>query len=138
MEITRDTIYISFHLYNLDYFDNYLPAPNFKVRHSFRTLGYFSCEYDEDGCMFNQTIEVSDNYDYTESQLRNIIVHEMIHYYLALIGKDIECTHGKEFKKMANEFNKKYGMNITSKIDLTPYNIKKGKSKLMFTLSTLF
>jgi hypothetical protein len=29
-------------------------------------------------------------------------------------------------------------MNITSTIDLTPYNIKEGKSKLMFTLSTLF
>jgi hypothetical protein len=29
-------------------------------------------------------------------------------------------------------------MHITSRIDLTPYTIKKGKSKLMFTLSTLF
>ena len=122
MEITRNTIYFSFHLYNFDYFGNKLPAPNFKVKHSYRTLGYFSCEYDEDGYMFNQTIEVSDNYDYTESQLRDIIVHEMIHYY----------------NKMADEFNKKYGMNITPTIDLTPYTIKKGKSKLMFTLSTFF
>ena len=138
MEVTRDTIYFSFHLYNFDYFDNYLPAPNFKVRHSFKTLGYFSCEYDEDGCMFNQTIEVSDNYDYTESQLRDIIVHEMIHYYLAYQGIDPQCHHGKEFTEMAEKFNKMYGMNITPTIDLTPYNIKKGKSKLMFTISTLF
>ena len=138
MEINRTTIYASFHLYNFDYFGNKLPAPNFKVRHSYRTLGYFSCEYDLDGNMFNQTIEVSDNYDYTESQLRDIVVHEMIHYYLAYMGIDPQCHHGREFNKMADEFNRKYGMNITSRIDLTPYTIKSGKSKLMFTLSTLF
>ena len=138
MEITRDTIYISFHLYNFEYFGNELPAPNFKVRHSYRTLGFFSCEYDEDGYMFNQTIELSDNYDYTESQLRDILVHEMIHYYLAYNGIDTQCSHGTEFKKMANDFNRTYGMNITPTIDLTPYEIKKGNSKLMFALSTLF
>lgn len=138
MTIAEYNILGFFYTCNNDYFGGVLPFPFFKVRHSYRTLGYFSCEYDEDGCMFNQTIEVSDNYDYTESQFRDIVMHEMIHYYLAFIGKDTECTHGKEFKKMASEFNKKYGMNITQKIDLTPYKIKKGKSKLMFTLSTLF
>jgi hypothetical protein len=54
------------------------------------------------------------------------------------MGIDPQCHHGKEFNKMADEFNRKYGMHITSRIDLTPYTIKKGKSKLMFTLSTLF
>ena len=138
MEINRDCIFTFFHLYNFDYFGNKLPAPNFKVRHSYRTLGFFSCEYDEDGYMFNQTIEISDSYDYTESQLRDILVHEMIHYYLAYNGIDTECSHGKEFNKIADKFNRTYGMNITSTIDLTPYSIKKGNSKLMFTLSTLF
>jgi predicted SprT family Zn-dependent metalloprotease len=88
--------------------------------------------------MFNQTIEISDNYDYTESQLRDILVHEMIHYYLAYKGIDPQCNHGREFNKMADNFNRTYGMNITSTIDLTPYKIKNGNSKLMFTLSTLF
>lgn len=138
MEINRDCIFTFFHLYNFDYFGNKLPAPNFKVKHSYRTLGFFSCEYDEDGYMFNQTIEISDNYDYTESQLRDILVHEMIHYYLAYKGIDPQCNHGIEFNKMADNFNRTYGMNITSTIDLTPYKIKNGNSKLMFTLSTLF
>lgn len=138
MEITRNTIYISFHLYNFEYFGNELPAPNFKVRHSYRTLGFFSCEYDEDGNMLNPTIEISDYYDYTESQLRDILVHEMIHYCLAYNGVDPQCKHGEAFQRQANLFNRTYGMNITSTIDLTPYKIKKGNSKLMFTLSTLF
>lgn len=138
MEVNRDCIFTFFHLYNLNYFGNLLPAPNFKVRHSYRTLGYFSCEYDDYGNMFNQTIEISDYYDYTESQLRDILVHEMIHYYLAYKGIDPQCNHGKDFNNMADKFNKTYKMNITSTIDLSPYTIKKGNSKLMFTLSTLF
>jgi hypothetical protein len=138
MTISERHLVASFYLYNDEYFGGVLPFPKFKVRHSFRTLGYFSCEYDETEDMFNQTIEISDNYDYTESQFRDIFVHEMIHYYLAYMGIDPQCHHGKDFRKMASEFNSKYGMNITSTIDLTPYSIKKGKSKLMYTLSTLF
>ena len=111
MEITRDTIYISFHLYNFEYFGNKLPAPNFKVRHSYRTLGFFSCEYDEDGYMFNQTIEISDSYDYTESQLRDILVHEMIHYYGYYMNFDIEGLHEDYFLGMAERINKD-GYNI--------------------------
>ena len=88
--------------------------------------------------MFNQTIEMSDNYDYTENQLMDIFVHEMIHYYLAYMGIDTRCTHGKEFKKMANDFNIRYGMNITPTIDITPYTLKKGKSNFMFKLCTFF
>ena len=138
MIISEHNILGNFHRFNTEYFCGVLPFPKFKVRHSFRTLGYFSCEYDSHGNMFNECIEISDNYDYSESQFRDILVHEMIHYYLAYMGIDTRCTHGSEFKKMSSEFNTKYGMNITSTIDLTPYNIKEGKSKLMFTLSTLF
>ena len=138
MIISERHLLSSFYLYNDEYFGGKLPFPKFKIKHSYRTLGLFSCEYDEDGTMFNQTIEMSDNYDYTESQLRDIIVHEMIHYYLAYMGIDTECSHGSEFRKMADDFNRRYRMNITSTIDLTPYNIRGDKSKLMFTLSTLF
>ena len=48
------------------------------------------------------------------------------------------CKHGKEFKKMSNDFNFRYGMNITSTIDLSPYHIKEGNSNFMFKLCTFF
>ena len=131
------TIMGLFQEYNENYFNGELPFPQFKIRHSYRTLGYFSCEYDSEG-MFNQSIEISDNYDYTNDQLRDILVHEMIHYYLAYKGIDPHCHHGKDFKNMADEFNKTYGMNITKTIDLKPYRIQEGKSRLWFELSTLF
>ncbi len=39
---------------------------------------------------------------------------------------------------MAKEFNTKYGFNITKTIDLNDFKIKKGNSKFMFKLCTLF
>jgi len=138
MVIAKHTLLATFYLCNDKYFGGILPCPKLEIMHSYRTLGFFSCEYDLYGGMFNESIKMSDNYDYTEAQLTNIFVHEMIHYYLAYMRIDTRCTHGKEFKKMATELNSKYGLGITSTIDLTPYKIKEGKSNFMFKLCTFF
>ena len=98
--------------YNNEFFGGILPYPEFKIRKSYFTLGYFSCNYDDDYTMYNCVLEISNRYDYTEEQLRDIIVHEMIHYYLVFVGKDMRCNHGKEFKKMSKDFNSKYSMLI--------------------------
>lgn len=138
MIISEYNILAGFQAFNHAYFDGELPIPRVVIRHSYRTLGYFHCEIDEFGDIIDPIIEMSDNYDYTESQFRDILVHEMIHYLLVFNGKDKKCNHGKEFKKLSKEFNSKYGMNITSTIDLTPYTIKKGNSNFMFKLCTFF
>ncbi len=65
----------------------------------------------------SETIEISDFYDYTECEFRNILIHEMIHYYLYYTGEAPRCCHGKVFKAMAKHFNREYGMNITPAID---------------------
>jgi len=54
------------------------------------------------------------------------------------MGIDKKCKHGKEFKKMCNEFNSKYNMNLSVTIDLSDYKIKEGNSNFMFKLCTLF
>ena len=38
-------------------------------------------------------------------QFESVLAHEMIHYYLAQIGADPKCSHGVEFKQMANDIN---------------------------------
>lgn len=138
MEISEFNVLAGFQSFNHEYFNDELPIPKIVIRHTYRTLGYFHCSLNCWGHILDPIIEMSDNYDYTESQFRDILVHEMIHYYLLLSGRDKRCHHGREFKKMSKEFNSKYGMNITSTIDLTPYSIKKGKSYLMFRLCTFF
>lgn len=138
MIISEFNILAGFQYYNHLYFDDVLPIPSVTVSHSYRTLGYFHCELGWDDSIIDPIIEMSDNYDYTESQFRDILVHEMIHYYLVFVGKDMRCNHGKEFKKMSKDFNSKYGTHITPTIDLTPYKIKKGNSSFLFKLCTLF
>ena len=116
MVIAEFNILASFYCFNEEYFGGILPIPHLKGRHGWRTLGYFYYQIDAPFGM-SETIEISDFYDYTEYEFRNILIHEMIHYYLYYTGEDPRCRHGKAFKAMAKRFNREYGMNITPTID---------------------
>ena len=102
------------------YFDHQLRTPKFGLMHSYRTLGKFAL-----------AILMSDYFDFDEETFRNIMVHEMIHYYLYL-NDPSECSafshflrlfgfkssdHGPEFMAMAQKLNEQYGLNITVTYD---------------------
>lgn len=124
MKIDNFKLMACFTKYNNEYFGGILPYPEFKIRKSYTTLGYFSCNYNEDYSMYNCILEISNRYDYTEEQLRDVIVHEMIHYYLAYTKKDVKMKHGDEFIAMAYTLNKKYSLNIAPTVDITFYKTK--------------
>ena len=136
MVIAEVNILAKFYTFNEQYFGGVLPLPEFKVTNSYRTLGYFHCQVDDYGNYYNEVIEMSGNYDYTFEQFRDVLIHEMIHYYLLYMGIDRRCSHGKHFKRMCKQFNSMYGMNLTKRIDLTDFKLKEGKSKFMFELCT--
>lgn len=96
--MTTLEISFKFNIYNIDYFDGVLELPEFKIIHSKKILGCFTCMLDFDDSLYNPVIEISDAYLYTEEQFRNLLLHEMIHYYLAYTQEDINVTHGKAFK----------------------------------------
>jgi predicted SprT family Zn-dependent metalloprotease len=81
---------------------------------------------------------MSGNWEYEEYQFRDILVHEMIHYYLAYTGKDIIGTHGREFQMMSYSLNHKYGLNITELICYDEYTRRKGTSLLKYLIARLF
>ena len=118
MRVCESQIRCLFRQFNQDYFGNLLPMPYIKIRHSVNTLGDFSYMQNE---MFGttETLEISDFYEYTSNQLRDIVVHEMIHYYLYYIGEDVRLKHGKSFMRMARQLNQSYGLHVTPTIDLT-------------------
>ena len=118
MRVCESQIRCLFRQFNQNYFGNLLPMPYIKIRHSVNTLGYFSYMQNEMSGT-TETLEISDFYAYTSNQLRDIVVHEMIHYYLYYIGEDIRLKHGKSFKRMARQLNQTYGLHVTSTIDLT-------------------
>lgn len=119
---------------NMKYFEGKLLFPQFDLLHSFRTCGYF--QYTPGGwfdkTVYDPIISITDYYDFTESQFVDIMVHEMIHYYLVCCGKDRRCRHGKQFKKMAERLNKQHGLHIVTYLDLSKYKRRRGTPSLSY------
>lgn len=127
----------AFRDYNKRYFDGVLPEPDFEITDSFKFFGYFHSN------IYNNTtvdplIQISGNWEYTENQFRDILVHEMIHYYLAYTGRDIVGSHGTEFERMSRALNLNHGLHITPTIDYDGYTRRKGTSFFRYWLARLF
>ena len=126
MEITVDIVREKFKEYNKKFFNNELIMPEIRLLKSYLTCGYFSCKkIIGKRKLKGQRLEISCYYDWDENNLKNVIIHEMIHYYLACKHIDNELSHRDAFIKMSKEFNEKYGMNITEIVDI--HNFKKLK-----------
>ena len=122
MIVTEDIIAEKFAEYNRQYFDCDLPTPDFGLYRGYKFCGLFSCDKIIGRRYLKKTkIEISYYYDWNEDDLRDVLVHEMIHYYLAYKHIGNQITHGEAFHSMADEFNEKYGMNITERIDISKY-----------------
>lgn len=134
MIVNLDNISLFFYQCNYMYFNNELPVPNFGILHSYITCGYFSFRkigfFNKN--VYNPTILITDYYDFTMDQMKELMCHEMIHYYLAYTGKDRNCRHGKEFKKMAEMFKLNYKINITIHVDLSQYKRRDGTPLLKY------
>lgn len=125
----------TFNKCNNAYFEGKLPVPQFDLLHSFRTCGYFCCDYEQEWFskkLYNFCISMTDYYDFTKKQFEDILVHEIIHYYLVYFGEDTNCTHGKKFKKMAENLNRKYGLHVTPHLDLSQYKRRPGTPSLSY------
>ena len=116
------------------YFDNQLRTPKFDLLHSYRKLGKFEYRWGEQKKPVKKrhmVILMSDYFDFDEETFRNIMVHEMIHYYLYLNGESNYSTfrcflkffgfkcfdHGPKFMAMAQKLNEQYGLSITKTYD---------------------
>lgn len=121
MVVNVDDVAYYFEMCNDAYFENNLPVPDFDVLHSYKYCAYFSCDkkWLWSKTIYNPIIYFSDYYQFSEKQVINLMVHEMIHYYLAINGIDTRGTHGKDFMKMARKLNKKFGLHITEFIDIS-------------------
>ena len=135
MVANLDNMLIAFDDCNMKYFEGKLPIPMFDLLHSFRTCGYFHCDYEQvwfSKRLYNFCISMTDYYDFTPKQFEDILVHEMIHYYLAYFGIDKRCKHGRKFKEMAERLNRTYGLNVTKTLDISQYKRRRGTSALSY------
>ena len=91
MVANQDNMLLTFDECNMKYFEGKLLFPQFGLLHSYRTCGYFHCNYQQvmfKRELYDYKISITDYYDFTEKQFVDIMCHEMIHYYLAYFGID--------------------------------------------------
>jgi hypothetical protein len=108
---------------NEKYFDGSLPKPGFQLINKLNTLARFVYNKDKKGKhpIKWQVVKFTDCYDFPEEDFREIMVHELIHYYIAWNGIKDNKDHGREFMRIANEINEKYGLNVTKTKDASSF-----------------
>jgi len=140
MEATFKTMSKIFIECNKMYFNKSLPIPKFGTFNKLNTLAKFVYNKNKKGKhpIKWQEIKFSDCYDYIEQDFREIMIHEMIHYYIAWNGIKDNKEHGIEFMKIANELNEKYGINITKTKDASSFKRTEKAPKYKGLLKLLF
>jgi len=61
----------------------------------------------------NYCLRISTSFDLSVPELEDVVIHEMIHYYIALNNIKDSSTHGVVFKRMMAAINAEFGRNIT-------------------------
>lgn len=99
-----------------------LPECEVRITSAGRSLGLFSAPVshllpvrrDPRDCY----IRISNRLDLPADQLDDIIIHEMIHYYIWYNKIADTGPHGKVFCCMMNDINRRHGRNITVRVQL--------------------
>ncbi len=57
-------------------------------------------------------MKISTSFDLPEEELEDVVIHEMIHYYIAYRNIKDSSVHGEVFRRMMDLINLKYGRHI--------------------------
>jgi len=138
MRVTVEQIEQAFDKYKDD-FEKSLPKPSFGLIHTYRTSGEFTCIKWKNGTVRRPKISITDYFDWDQETIDIVVIHEMIHYYIAYYKIKDNEEHGEKFKELGNVFKEKYGLEI---YDLMPaeriQKRREGAPKLAWILAKLF
>ena len=115
LRITHYELEQWFQQFNHDYFHDKLPMPRLKRSKSKTRLGSFACRRKLTWRGYQPvdfSIRISTYYQMTERQVQNVLLHEMIHYYIAYMRLRDTSAHGTVFRQLMDELNRK-GWEIT-------------------------
>lgn len=115
MEITKEWLEEWFEHFNSSYFSQALPRPKLLLSRSRTRLGSMSCRSVLTWKGRRNTdfvIRVSNYYDLSEREFQHVLLHEMIHYFIAFKQLKDTSSHGRLFRSMMNHLNEQYGWEI--------------------------
>ena len=111
MELSISGIKARFKEYNKAYFEGELKMPKFKFEGLKGALSVFVFSRPL-GELKQKEIWFNTNYIWTEEGLKDVLIHEMIHYWLYNHGHS-GSRHGIRFRMKCREIRKKDGTIIT-------------------------
>lgn len=82
----------------------FLGKMEYKARRNF--FGIITSYYDF-------RLKISTGFDLTQEELEDVVIHEMIHYYIAYRKLRDTSAHGETFRRIMETINQKYGRHIT-------------------------
>ena len=78
-----------------------------------------ACRYKKRRTFFGRTVyydfelRISTYFDLPENELEDIIIHEMIHYYICVKRLKDTSAHGRLFRQIMSDINERHGRHIT-------------------------
>mgnify|MGYP004627899405 FL=1 len=116
MNLTAEYILARFQFFNKTIFAGKLPPLPIRVGNARRSLGLLT--YSRKGNALlgrknsNFRMTISAYYDLTEVETDDVIIHEMIHYYIAYNNIKDTGAHGRVFRDFMDRINRKYGTHV--------------------------
>lgn len=105
-----------FGVYNRLIFNNELPVLPFLPSKARTYMGRYECDIRYtvgSPKRYNHRIRINTVIDLTEEEIDDVLIHEMIHYYISFKGLRDTSTHGQIFRQMMADINARYGRHIT-------------------------
>ena len=117
MKATLPYLYERFEHFNRLCFDGLLPIPKLKLTNAQSYMGQlrYKRRRRPDGFYekYDFTINISTRFELPEADLEDIIIHELIHYYIDLHTLQDTSTHGQFFRRIMNDINHQHQRHIT-------------------------
>lgn len=108
MQVNTEHLKAWFTELNDMFFSGELPVPHLKTGNSRTVLGTMSCRITCHHLLWHRTeytIRISNYYDRSEDEFRNVLLHEMIHYYIAVKKLRDTSPHGRIFRSIMAQVN---------------------------------
>lgn len=109
-----------FRLFNELCFDGALPDVNIRLSSSLRTMG--SLRYPGRRGRLSAgdfVLSVSDRLDLPQNMVEDVVIHEMIHLYIAWNSIPDTSVHGVRFRAIMNAINSRFGRSVTVSVRTT-------------------
>lgn len=117
MKATIECLQERFGHFNALIFASELPPVPIKLSNARSYVGQCRCKrrrtlFGKVQC-YDFSICINGKMDFEEAELEDILIHEMIHYYIFLNGLKDSSAHGKVFRSIMNEVNSTHSRHVS-------------------------